>query len=224
MPTTATFYEYTGPKIGSGASAAGTQSAALSTLNFSAGTYADGSPIPITAGYCSLVKYISVIHNGVQPYSLSSGQYFIILNWPNYPNIGTSIYAGLASSYPTDGPSTNPLGSAFVYGGYTPGSFGSDMYYFGTNSTNPSNGSVFYNYYAVGGAASGLTSGFDAATMFPSWSNLTYGFGGIYFNIPYYAQPLAIQIMTNTQGNYSIPGSYTIANIFNSIGYLWSEQ
>ena len=80
---------------------------------------------------------------------------------------------------------------------------------------------LYYNYYAVGGAASGLTSGFDAAT----WSNLTYGFSGIYFNIPYYAQPLTLQIMTNTNGSYfSIPGSYTIANIFNSITYYWSES
>ena len=219
MPTTATFYEYTGPKIGSGASAAGTQSAALSTLNFSAGTYADGSPIPITAGYCSLVKYISVIHNGVQPYSLSGGLYTIGLAWGNTPNLGTSIYAGLASSYPTNGPSTDPLGSAFVYGAAP---LGGTTYYFGNNpGIATSSGLVYYNYYAVGGAASGLTSGFDAA----SWSNLTYGFLGTYFNIPYYAQPLALQIMTNTNGSYfSIPGSYTIANIFNSIRYYWGEQ
>ena len=124
MPTTATFYEYTGPKIGSGASAAGTQSAALSTLNFSAGTYADGSPIPITAGYCSLVKYISVIHNGVQPFKLSGGLYMVDQAWGNYPNLGTSICAGLASSYPTNGPSTDPFGSAFSYGG---GFFGGSL-------------------------------------------------------------------------------------------------
>jgi len=212
MPTTATFYEYTGPKIGSGASAAGTQSAALSTLNFSAGTYADGSPIPITAGYCSLVKYISVIHNGVQPYSLSGGLYMVDQAWGNYPNLGTSICAGLASSYPTNGPSTDPIGSAFVWQG---GFYGGTTYYFGNNpGIAVSSGLVYYNFPAY-------TSGFDAAT----WSVLTYGAGGYYFNIPYYAQPLALQIMTNTNGSYfSIPGSYTIANIFNSINYYWSEQ
>ena len=220
MPTTATFYEYTGPKIGSGASAAGTQSAALSTLNFSAGTYADGKPIPITAGYCSLVKYISVIHNGVQPYSLSNGLYTVDQAWGNFPNLGTSICAGLASSYPTNGPSTDPFGSAFYYGGGYSGN-----YYWGNNpGIGVSNGLVYYNCYAFGGTASGLTSGFDAATAPLPFSVLTYGAYGFYFNIPYYAQPLALQIMTNTNGSFSIPNSYTIANIFNSINYYWSEQ
>ena len=222
MPTTATFYEYTGPKIGSGASAAGTQSAALSTLNFSAGTYADGNPIPITAGYCSLVKYISVIHNGVQPYSISNGIYIVELAWVDYPNQGTSICAGLASSYPTNGPSINPFGSAFSYNG---GFYGQNKWYFGTNPFfGVSVGLVYYNYYALGGAASGLTSGFDAATTPTTWSTLQYGAYGYYFNIPYYAQPLALQIMTNTNGSYSIPGSNTIDDIFNQISYYWVEQ
>ena len=212
MPTTATFYEYTGPLVaGTGA---GTQSAALSTLNFSAGTYADGNPIPITAGYCSLEKYISVIHSGVQPYSVFNGQYSISVS---YTDSNTTLYAALAGSYPTNGPSTTPLGTGLTTMG---GIFGS-LYVWGTNAS-VSNGSLYYNFYATNGAATGSTNGFGAAAAVPAWSTLTYGYLGVNFNIPYYAQPLVFQIVTNGS---STPGSYTLANLMSqSISYAWGES
>jgi hypothetical protein len=204
MPTTATFYEYTGPLIGG--TGAGTQSTALSTLNFSAGTYADNNPIPITAGYCSLEKYISVIHSGVQPYSLSQGQYEITVS---YTDSNTTLCAAFAGSYPTNGPSTNPLGNGLSPTG---GLLGGGIYLYGTNGSAGS-GSLYYNY-----ANAPSTNGFGAAV----WSILTYGAFSINYNIPYYAQPLVLQIVTNGS---STPGSYTLANLMSAaIVYVWSES
>jgi len=209
MPTTATFYEYTGPLVGG--TGAGTQSAALSTLNFSAGTYGDGSSIPITAGYCSLEKYISVIHSGVQPFSVFNGQYSISVS---YTDSNTTLYAALAGSYPTNGPSTTPLGTGLTATG---GFYGTGLYLWGTNG-GAGSGSLYYNFYANGGAATGSTNGFGAA----AWSNLTYGYLGVNFNIPYYAQPLVLQIVTNGS---STPGSYTLANLMSAtIVYAWGES
>ncbi|MEI7487673.1 MAG: hypothetical protein WCJ72_09735 [Chryseobacterium sp.] len=201
MAVTTSIYTYQGPSSSNPSTSTSygtTISTGVSTIYFDTGLSADGNHMPITVGYNSKEVYFSLVFT-TQVYSISNVIFNAVVTSTNYPYTGIYISAPFTGNYPLNGPDTISKGSR--YDDIQDGAY----HGFVQTSLNLIHGS---------GLGSPLPSGFGASN-----ASLFYGFG---FGLPWYSQPICMQIQT-IYG--STTGSFTASNIF-GIGpfWTWSEQ